>query len=120
MEYVNTNLSSIMTIDDLKKELANKQERLVGDQNIYQNIKQIDGQNILGQGNIETATLTSDLITKYEIGGIRKNYEFPGGYRIEDLLREMLAGPQEVLPINYICYDVVDEYVEHNEEIIED
>jgi len=106
MEYVNSNLKDVINLDDLIELLSSKQDLLISGTNI----KTVDGQSILGQGNVSFVGLhNTGLTVVYPLGGIRYGYEFPEGTTLEEIIRKLLGGSYGVPVLNQITYEEIPE-----------
>lgn len=95
MDYINGKLTGVVSANELEKEIKEleltKQELLISGVNI----KTINNESILGDGDIDVAGgggyLTDDLTTTVSLGGISAGTTFPAGTLLEDILRELLC-----------------------------
>ena len=87
MEYVNSDLQNIASVAALQQEINNKQEKLVSGYTV----KTVDGESILGSGNIPVARLKSNLEVTRTLGGIQSGTVYVAGTPLETILRDLLS-----------------------------
>lgn len=101
--------SNTLAIEHLKKTIPNRTSQLKNDSGFltqHQKLKTINGQSIVGSGNIKTPSKTSELTTNTEIRisdgapidatGIWAGNKIPEGTSVQNILEKLLL--REVLP----------------------
>ena len=104
MDYLNGRLFGVGSINTLQHEVdelkVTKQDTLKSEINI----KTINGNSILGEGNIditgESGYLSEDLTTTVSVGGISSGTTFPAGTSLESILRALLCPENSANDLN--------------------